>query len=128
MKKRLTLLLTGDQIHQIKVKAAIAGKPASQWIIDSLDLDQGPEPENITEILPESEEPALVPEILPELTDRDQELIRVYESVPEGREYAQARADALNAAGVPVKGGVWTKKNAGDAYRRAIKKKEKTNG
>jgi hypothetical protein len=54
---------------------------------------------------------------------RDADLIRIYESLP-GRENAQARADALNAAGVPVKGGVWTKKNAGDLYR-AAKKKEK---
>ncbi len=62
----------------------------------------------------------------PDITDRDAELIRIYESLP-GRENAQARADALNAAGVPVKG-VWNKKNAGDLYRDAIRKREKANG
>jgi hypothetical protein len=66
-----------------------------------------------------------VSEPVHELTDRDAELIRIYESIP-GRGNAQARADALNAAGVPVKG-VWNKKNAGDLYRAAIRKREATN-
>jgi hypothetical protein len=36
MKKRLTLLLTDEQIHDIKVKAAMAGMPVNQWIIEQL--------------------------------------------------------------------------------------------
>jgi hypothetical protein len=105
-KSRLTLLLTDDQIYQIKVKAAIARKSASRWIIDQLDLDepvQEPEPPPVQSQVDD---------------DRDRELIKIYESLP-GRENAQARADALNKAGVPRLSGIWTKKNAGDAYRKA---------
>jgi hypothetical protein len=39
MKKRLTLLLTDEQIHDIKVKAAMAGMPANAWIIEQLNID-----------------------------------------------------------------------------------------
>jgi hypothetical protein len=106
MKKRLTLLLTDDQVYQIKVKAAIARKSASRWIIDQLDIDkQEPDPKP--------------PPAQSQVDDaRDRELVKIYESLP-GRENAQARADALNKAGVPRLSGVWTKKNAGDAYRKA---------
>ncbi len=39
MKKRLTLLLTDEQIHKIKVKAVKARMPVNQWILDQLALD-----------------------------------------------------------------------------------------
>ncbi len=54
---------------------------------------------------------------------RDDKLIEIYESL-DGRQNAQARADALNEAGVIIGGktGGWTKKSAGDAYRKAIKR------
>jgi uncharacterized protein (DUF1778 family) len=37
--KRLTLLLSDEQIRAIKIQAAISGKPVNQWIISQLCLD-----------------------------------------------------------------------------------------
>jgi hypothetical protein len=39
MKKRLTLLLTDEQIHEIKVAAVNARMPVNQWIIEQLNID-----------------------------------------------------------------------------------------
>jgi len=58
------------------------------------------------------------------LQERDAILIQVGELYP-GRKDAQRRADALNKAGVPIKGatGQWNPKNAGDNIRLAKKRR-----
>jgi hypothetical protein len=113
-KKRITALLSAEAYQCIQEQQEQREDVSISALVDeAVRVAFGG---NIREILPQSE---------PDTADRDAELIRIYESIP-GRGNAQARADALNAAGVPVKG-VWNKKNAGDLYRAAIRKREATN-
>lgn len=62
MKKRLTLLLTDEQIRAIKVQAAVAGLPVNQWIIDQLSLAEtaqaGPDPVHIADDTPQEAQEA----------------------------------------------------------------------
>jgi hypothetical protein len=125
-KKRLTLLLTDDQIHKIKVKAAMAGKPANAWIIEQLNIDteekskkaerlNNPQPEDDTgpaadvqEIQPDPVTDAAALVDIPDcsgktigIQERDRILIAVEKALP-GPEHAQRRIDLLNAKQVPV--------------------------
>jgi hypothetical protein len=127
-KKRLTLLLTDDQIHKIKVKAAMAGMPANAWIIEQLNIDteegtlkrsnvpNKPQPEDDTgpaadvqEIQPDPvTDAAALDAVVPDCkgrtiskAERDGILIALAKALPEPK-HAQRRIDLLNAKQVPV--------------------------
>ncbi|MEA1967879.1 MAG: MerR family transcriptional regulator [Thermodesulfobacteriota bacterium] len=115
-------------------------EPEPEQMIEPQESTQ-PEPALETEKMEEPEPvvPETIPEIILEpepapktkirqkpeidLDARDRQLIKIYESLPGKKKgQAQARADALNNAGVYKRGGEWTAKGVGDAYRTAKKK------
>jgi hypothetical protein len=132
-KRRITAMISGEAYERLleareqgytlsaAVDLAIKGKSPGEALADLIPLikaarKRGHDVDAIMRGLAERD-----PVTVEDLSDRDADLIRIYESLP-GPKNAQARADALNEAGLPVKGGVWNKKNAGDLYRIAKKK------
>jgi hypothetical protein len=131
-KKRLTLLLTDDQIHKIKVKAAMAGMPVNQWIIEQIQVDAQeiqPEPKPMEQIQgdaaqgDQTDPAADVQEIQPDpvtdaaaldvlvpdcsgrkidLVERDRILLALDDALP-GPENAKTRVKILRSKKVPVR-------------------------
>jgi hypothetical protein len=117
-KKRFTMLLTEDEIWEIKERAAQARLTATDWALAQFKLTAKAEPIRVVK----QDQDDTQAQQKAEIRKRDLQILEIEKKYP-GPANAQARVDELNRSGVLKRGkaGEWNKTSAKNAILSAKK-------